>query len=253
MREVLSGSKSNSLITAHSSWDSIAFERKVEVLQELTISDYANFEREAHSAIQALSADGVSLVTARISSSRTHDLQKLQNVGFCVVETTFSPAFIGGLGDTIPSEFVVRNANSQDLQAIMMVAHEAFTVSRFHNDPYIPDAMANRRYENWVKSTASSESQELLSIVNANDELVGFFISETTDHEAYWHLTALARPFRGRGLAAEVWKTVMQFQSQLGVTSFRTTISGANIRVVNLYPRLGFRLENPQTSLHLHL
>ena len=253
MRELLSGSKANSLITAHSSWDSIAFERQVEVLQGLTISDYANFEREAHSAIKALSADGIALLTARISSSRTRDLEQLQNVGFRVVETTFSPAYVGRLGATNESEFVVRNATSQELQAIMNVANEAFTVSRFHNDPYIPAAMANRRYENWVKSTSSSETQELLSIVNANDELVGFFISETTDNEAYWHLTALARPFRGRGLAADVWKTVMQFQSQLGVTSFRTTISGANMPVVNLYPRLGFRLENPQTSLHLHL
>jgi RimJ/RimL family protein N-acetyltransferase len=253
MRELLSGSKGNSLITAHSSWDSIAFERKVEVLQDLTISDYADFEREANSAIKTLSADGVSLLTARISSARTRDLEELQRVGFRVVETTFSPAFVGRLVDTNPSEFVVRTANSQELPSIMNVAHDAFTVSRFHNDPYIPDAMANRRYENWVRSTASSGSQELLSIVDSNNELVGFFISETTDNEAYWHLTALARPFRGRGLAADVWKTVMKFQSLLGVTRFRTTISGANMPVVNLYPRLGFRLENPQTSLHLHL
>jgi RimJ/RimL family protein N-acetyltransferase len=253
MRELLSGSKGNSLITAHSSWDSIAFERKVEVLQGLTISDYANFESEARDAIKTLSADGVALLTARISSARTRDLEQLQTVGFRVVETTFSPAFVGRLGDRNPTEFVVRTATSQELQSIITVARDAFTVSRFHNDPFIPDAMANRRYENWVRSTESSESQELLSIVNANDELVGFFISEIADNEAYWHLTALARPFRGRGLAPEVWKTVMQFQSKLGVTSFRTTISGANMPVVNLYPRLGFRLENPQTSLHLHL
>ncbi len=253
MRELLSGPSGNSLITEYSSWDSIAFERKVEVLQGLTISDYASFEPEARSAIKTLSADGVSLLTARISSARTRDLERLQSLGFRVVETTFSPAFVGKFGDTNPSAFVVRTASSQELQSIMTIAHDAFTVSRFHNDPFISDAMANRRYENWVRSTASSESQELLSIVNTDDELVGFFISETTDNEAYWHLTALAQPFRGRGLAAEVWKTVMQFQSQLGVTSFRTTISGANVPVVNLYPRLGFRLDNPQTSLHLHL
>lgn len=253
MRELLSGTNGNSMVTSPSSWDSTAFQRNVHLLHELTITDYSTFEAEAHSALRDLASDGVSLLTARISSARTQDLELLQRVGFHVVETTFSPVFRGKLGATKHSDFAVRPSRRDELENIMGVAREAFTVSRFHNDPRIPDEMADLRFENWVKNAASSDSQELLSIVNTSNELVAFFISETSNGEAYWHLTAIATAFRGRGLAIEVWQSVMRVQSELGVQCFRTTISGANMAVVNLYPRLGFRLENPQTSLHLHL
>ena len=253
MRELLSGTKGNSMITSHSSWDSTAFQRNVHLLHELTISNHSTFEAEAHSALRNLASDGISLLTARISSARTQDLELLQRVGFHVVETTFSPVFSGKQGEAKRSEFTVRTSSDDELEDIMGVAREAFTVSRFHNDPQIPDEMANLRFENWVKNAATSDSQELLSIVNTSNELVAFFISETNNGEAYWHLTAIASAFRGRGLAIEVWQSVMRVQSELGVQRFRTTISGANMPVVNLYPRLGFRLEHPQTSLHLHL
>jgi ribosomal protein S18 acetylase RimI-like enzyme len=253
MRELLSGANGNSMVTSPSSWDSTAFQRNVHLLHQLAIADDSTFEAEAHSAMRNLASEGISLLTTRISSARTHDLELLQRIGFRVVETTYSPMFSGELSDARLSEFVVRTSTGDELEDIMGVAREAFTVSRFHNDPHIPDEMANLRYVNWVKNAASSDSQELLSIVNTSNELVAFFISETINGEAYWHLTAIAEAFRGRGLAIEVWQSVMRAQSELGVTRFRTTISGANMPVVNLYPRLGFRLENPQTSLHLHL
>ncbi len=241
------------MITSHSSWDSTAFQRNVHLLHELTIANPSTFEAEANSALRNLASDGVSLLTARISSARTQDLEHLQRVGFNVVETTFSPVFSGKLGEAKRSEFAVRTSSDDELEDIMGLAREAFTVSRFHNDPHIPDEMANLRFANWVKNAASSDSQVLLSIVNTSNELVAFFISETSNEEAYWHLTAIAPAFRGRGLAMEVWQSVMRVQSELGVQRFRTTISSANLPVVNLYPRLGFRFENPQTSLHLHL
>lgn len=253
MHELLSGTNGNSMVTSHSSWDSTAFQRNVHLLQELTIKDYSTFESEAHSALGDLASEGVALLTGRISSTRTQDIDLLQRVGFHVVETTFSPVFSGDPSDTCDSEFAVRASTGDELEEIMGVAREAFTVSRFHNDPRIPNEMANLRFENWVKNAACSDSQELLSIVNTSNELVAFFIAETSNGEAYWHLTAIAKAFRGRGLATDVWQSVMRAQSELGVKSFRTTISGANMPVVNLYPRLGFRLENPQTSLHLHL
>lgn len=253
MPERLSSSSGNSFATEPSTWDSIALGAPVEVLHKLAIGNLETFDSEAKQAIGQLSAEGVRLVTTRIASERLVEIDKLQELGFHFVEMTISPSLTHFVPEGEGSYFEVHYATSFEIERIAGVAFEGFNVSRYHNDPKVSNEMANLRFRNWVYNAVSSTDQRVLAVVDEADELMAFFIYSQDGNNSYWHLTAIAKNFRGKGLARKIWRSVMNFQMNQGVTAFETTISAGNLPVLNLYPKLGFVLGKPQVSLHLHI
>ena len=82
-------------------------------------------------------------------------------------------------------------------------------------------------------------------------QLVGFFIVERRPSgDAYWHLTAVAAGWQGKGVGTSIWQTMLLRHRTEGVTSVETTISAHNLPAMNLYSRLGFSFTAAQTTFH---
>jgi RimJ/RimL family protein N-acetyltransferase len=81
--------------------------------------------------------------------------------------------------------------------------------------------------------------------------LVGFFIVENRpDGSAYWHLTAIAPEWQGKGMGMSVWQAALLRHRSEGASAVETTISGHNLPIINLYARLGFRFASAQMTFH---
>jgi ribosomal protein S18 acetylase RimI-like enzyme len=81
--------------------------------------------------------------------------------------------------------------------------------------------------------------------------VVGFFIIERRpDDSVYWHLTAVAPAWQGKGVGLSLWRTMVHRHRAEGARSVRTTVSGHNNVVLNLYTRLGFSFSKPQMTFH---
>ena len=137
-----------------------------------------------------------------------------------------------------------------DLNAIEAIAHAAFTSGRFLLDWRLPAELSKRRYANWVRTSLKAPQQSVLK-AEVEGDLVGFFIVEhRSDGSVYWHLTAVAPAWQGKGMGMSLWRTMLIRHRGEGATSVETTISGHNAPAINLYARLGFTFGSAQTTFH---
>lgn len=139
-----------------------------------------------------------------------------------------------------PEATITREAKLPELLAI---CHGSFEHGRFHRDFNLPRAGADLRYDNWLRQLY--ERQSVYGLL-WNNELVGFIACS----ENSLVLHALSKSHRGRGLAKYWWGSVCTELFAAGHTEIRSSVSAANVAVINLYASLGFRFRNPLDVYH---
>jgi ribosomal protein S18 acetylase RimI-like enzyme len=193
----------------------------------------------------------VRLVSCRLEHTRLRESMTLEDLGFRFVEMVYEP-HLDVLTDLVEPRhaITVAAAEASDIDAIEAIAGDAFTTGRFLLDWRLPAELSERRYARWVRRSFESDDQRVLK-AGFDGELVGFFIVEgRPDGGVYWHLTAVAPGWQGRGIGLSLWRTMLIRHRDDGGTSVRTTISGHNPPAMNLYARLGFAFDAPQMTFH---
>lgn len=171
------------------------------------------------------------------------DSRLLHEYGFYYCDTLIEPWC--GVADWLPSAShseatITREAQLSELLAI---CHGSFVHGRFHRDFNLPRADANLRYDNWLRQLY--ERQCVYGLL-WNNKLVGFIAYS----ENSLVLHALAGTHRGRGLAKYWWCAVCTELFAAGHAEIKSSISAANVAVLNLYASLGFRFRKPLDVYH---
>jgi GNAT superfamily N-acetyltransferase len=130
------------------------------------------------------------------------------------------------------------------LEPLLAVCHGAFAHDRFHRDFNLDPADADRRYDQWLRQLhGAGEVHGLL--VDGN--LAGFIA--LSGNRMVLH--ALAGEYRGKGLAKCLWSAACtHFFEDLGLETLESSISAANLPVLNLYASLGFSFRNASDVYH---
>jgi ribosomal protein S18 acetylase RimI-like enzyme len=232
-------------------WDSEIFGFPVARIDRIEVPDGASPGGILRAFNDWCAGRDVRLVSCRIGHDKLRESMALEGHGFRFVEMVYGPLLESFDGIEEPRHAIdVSEAGQRDLEAIEEIAHEAFSTGRFLLDWRLDPELGRRRYANWVRTSLGSSSQVVLKAVTA-DGLVGFFIVEhRPDRSVYWHLTAVAPRWQGRGLGLSLWQTMLQRHRAEGVSSVATTISGHNIAALNLYARLGFSMASSQMTFH---
>ena len=175
----------------------------------------------------------------------------LEDHGFRFIEMVYSPRLDGlnrvGLVENAPS---ISPATTSDIVDIEHIAASAFTTGRFLLDRRLDPVLSAERYRVWVRNSFDNERHTVLK-ATVDGQIAGFFITEDRpDGSVYWHLTAIAPGWQGRGIGAALWKSMMTRHFEAGRTAVETTISGHNAPVLNLYASLGFRFQPPSMTFH---
>jgi len=167
----------------------------------------------------------------------------LHDYGFYYCDTLVEPYC--ALEKFIPSEnqevLISRSAAVDDLVAL---SRHAFIFGRFHRDFNIEVEHADLRYIMWLKDLYNSGN--VFSLMY-HDELAGFF--GYSANKIVLH--ALSENYRGRGLAKYLWSAACKELFSFGHHEIMSSISAANVAVLNLYASLGFRFRNPLDVYHL--
>lgn len=129
------------------------------------------------------------------------------------------------------------------LEAVLAICHGAFRHGRFHRDFNIDNALADLRYDQWL--TQLHGQGEVFGLL-FEGVLAGFF--GVAANRIVLH--AIAEPFQGRGIAKFLWSAACARLFLAGHPEISSSVSAANVAVVNLYASLGFRFRNPQEIFH---
>ena len=192
----------------------------------------------------------IRLASCRLDSRALRESMLLEEHGFRFIEMVYSPVLAPVPVVGADPELVIEAVDRADLPAIEAIAGTAFDTGRYKLDWRIDPAASDRRYRVWVRNSFADRRQQVLKASIAGD-LVGFFIvEERSDSSAYWHLTAIAPAFQGKGIGKRLWRAMVGRHQSAGLTRIETTISAHNPPVMNIYAALGFKFGAPRVTFH---
>jgi len=240
-----------SLAYSHVPWDSDIFGFSVAQISKIQIQDPLLALADLMPFQSWLEREAIHLASCRLPHDRLNESMLLEQAGFRFVEMVLHPHLAALQAFPLaPQGLSVELAENTDLPAIEAIAAHAFGHERFHADPRLDPALADRRYLAWVRNSHGHPTQRLYKICDGAD-LVAFFVTENQpDGLCYWHLNAISPAFQGRGYGKRVWREMLHFHQREGIASIGTTIAARNTPVLNLYASLGFRFQPPEITLH---
>ncbi len=232
-------------------WDAQAFGFSVAQVDVIEVAPHADPTPVLAQFVSWLDERDVRLVSCRLDSLKLRESMLLEGLGFRFVEMVYSPVLTPLRTDWVSDEeLVIEPAQPQDRPALEAMASSVFTTGRHVLDWRLDRSAGHERYRRWLAGALDGDGQDVL-MASIGDEVVGFFIVEALpDDCVYWHLTAVAAKWQGKGVGKRVWRAMIERHRAAGVRRIETTISAHNIAVINLYAGLGFRFTAPQATFH---
>lgn len=170
------------------------------------------------------------------------DKRLLHDYGFYYCDTLIEPNCAAGkLREFAHPDAVI--SKEADLPALLAICHGAFAHGRFHRDFNLDKARADLRYDNWLRQLYEKDA---LYGLFWRDELAGFIAYAGNSLV----LHAVAESHRGKGRAKYWWSAVCAELMAAGHPEVKSSISAANLAVLNLYASLGCSFRHPLDVYH---
>ncbi|WP_018295292.1 GNAT family N-acetyltransferase [Mariprofundus ferrooxydans] len=170
------------------------------------------------------------------------DKQLLHEYGFYYTDTLIEPACTRE--NWLPQPDLSASADRDiTLEELLPMCDHSFLHGRFHRDFNLAPMLADARYKQWLGQLHQAGN---VFALRHSGELAGFIAADNGN----LLLHTIAPSHRGRGLARGLWTAVISDIFHAGVTTVRSSISAANMPVLNLYASLGFRFEHPVDIYH---
>lgn len=232
-------------------WDTEVFNFPIAHITALIVEDITQANLVFDMLHQWVRALDVRMISCRLPHEQLRETFLLEQQGFRFIEMVLHPVMENLQKIKLPdSVFHVSKVPDYEVGVIQNMAETCFSHERFHMDPRLSTELANVRYGRWVKNTIKSNRQLLLKIENGNEILAFFVIEENQDRGVYWHLTAVAPEFQGKGHGRNVWLAMLAYHQANGIEQVSTTISARNTPVLSLYSQLQFRFTPPEMTFH---
>lgn len=181
-------------------------------------------------------------------------VHRFESAGFRLTDTnvTFEKACVPH--DTPPSDHgfgaPVRDARTDDEDAVAAIAGTAFRWTRFHRDPAVSNACADAIKAAWVRSFFHGQRGDACLVAEYDGGIAGFLLALVTAEVVTTDLIAVAPQVQRRGIAQALMRALERRHPNARV--FRVGTQLANLPSLGLYERLGYRVAGATYVFHLH-
>ena len=141
----------------------------------------------------------------------------------------------------------IRLAVEEDLAWIEKIAGNAFSTSRFYNDPCISKEKASDLYKSWARNAFKDENKKIF----VTDEQSGFLIYYQNGKDAHLNLIAAGGENRKKGVGTALTKYADNYAFENGCEDFYVGTQSVNLPAINLYVKCGFRFSKATKIFHL--
>lgn len=202
--------------------------------------------------LSELAKPGAQFATAKVDCADTAAALELQDAGFRVVDTALT--FEVAQADAPGGSPGVRFARPGDREAVEGIAGRAFRYSRFHLDPRLPDALADRVKVVWAGNWFAGARGDGMVVAEDAGAVAGFLQLLWNGGTLVIDLIAVRPESARKGLA----RAMIGHAQAHGTgdarqpSGIRVGTQAANAPSVGLYESLGFRLRQAKFVLHHH-
>jgi hypothetical protein len=183
-------------------------------------------------SLEVLNEDDYDYLFARIPVSDVLSINRLECLGFHTVEIYFE--FARTTKDINSRYINTRLAKERDLDKILSITKEAFTLDRLHSDYSIPDELADKFYEQWITNAITKKYGDAVFV---NSSVTGFSCCRISGGTGYIDLTALS----GLSTATDLINADLTFFKDSGCELARTGTQATNTASISSLLRTGFK------------
>jgi len=196
---------------------------------------------------------------AKVDANRIELVRDLSLAGLYVVDVNVTFKIDTGalwVGEGVATKkYEIREIVPADYEETLEIAASCFRYSRFHLDPLVPIAIANRIKREWIKNYINRSRGERLFVAMAEDHPVGFLAVINVETEGarvcVIDLIGVAPRYQGKGVGAALTAFfVRHYREKFGSLQVGTQV--ANTPSVRLYQKLGFFISKAQYVMHGH-
>ncbi|MDB5104270.1 MAG: hypothetical protein JWP91_1959 [Fibrobacteres bacterium] len=146
----------------------------------------------------------------------------------------------------------VRLAVPSDEEAVVALARGSFTLDRFHLDPEVPKATADRLKGEWVRNYFKGERGAAMAVAESGTGkgIAGFLLFLLAGNALVIDLVAVSPDHRNQGLAGAMTRFGERCFPKAETLRVGTQIGNAG--AIRCYQNLGFRLEHSHYVFHYH-
>lgn len=219
------------------SWDYDSMNLVIDEILDFSVSK--DLEAEFGKYSKHCKENKIQYTITRIDQKETLKRQFLEKQDFTNVESTYKISCrFEALKNTCRKNFKNKYFKKTcDIGSLQKLASTIFYHGRFAEDYLIDSDKSNQRYCNWVKTLYTSKVNRLFMF--SKDKLIGFMFYEMQEGVCELKLGGMSPEYSH--LAQNFWSNV--FLSIGEGYKIKTSISAANLGVVNLYSNFGFRFE----------
>ena len=177
----------------------------------------------------------------------------LPELGFTFVEQTVRIALRVQAFEAPAPSTPVRLATPDDGPAMDEIASHAFRHGRYHADPRFPRALADDRYQYWVRSTfRSTVPRDRVYVLGRPGTVKGFFQLQLNEDRAEVGIIAVPKALQGSRAGADLVAGTQLALKADGVRWITSKVSAANVGLISLVASYGYRFRQPEATFHWH-
>lgn len=205
------------------------------------------FTVEAGDEAQDFVGAGPGFYQAKVEAANVRRVNELEAAGFRVVDVNVTLTRPAASLSGEPACSVVP-ARAHQRGALLEMAANDYTVSRFHLDPRMPAAVASAIKRDWVAAYLDGDRGEELLVAELEDRPIGFLAAlASPDGHRVIDLIAVASNARCAGAGRTLVGRLAAYGAPIDVG---TQIS--NVAALRFYERLNFRVRQARYVLHRH-
>ena len=249
-RAAVSGRIDGSLSYAGNPWESRLSGRPTVRISQIN-SRFQGYEKRravAGRLLRRFSRDcvkaGIEAAFVRVSENDLGVLHALEDGGFEILECLLTFESTGPKESRSSPGIQIREFEKHDLKELERIGRTSFRYSRFHADPKISRALANRSRAEWVRNGCLGRAS-IVFVAVKDKAPVGFCLCRETGQagaqKGVIDLIAADGAHSGRGIGLALTKATVDHYGDKGMRVLVGT-QAKNIPSVNLYIKAGFRL-----------
>jgi len=223
----------NSATFSYKKWDSDFFNKAiydlpVEQVGELLSDDFTGMQE--------------AIIQIKIPADQFALLDKVQSLGFKFVESEVD--FSKKIVETRSVPGMINMAALEEIPAIMDLAVQAFSYSRFRAPWFQPDDSA-RFYAQWAKNAVLKIHDDIcLKIANKqDDEMTGFVTGKRLEETVIRiGLICVAPRYRGQKMGLQLLQAIEQWSLEQGADTIRVATQGSNLAACAFYISNGYTI-----------
>jgi ribosomal protein S18 acetylase RimI-like enzyme len=185
------------------------------------------------------------LYQARVPCGDVARVSELASAGLRVVNTGITLGRDAGDVEA-PADVEVRMGEPARDADAAKIARSAFSFDRFHLDPDVPDAVADRIKHDWVENALAGNRGDHVLVAVREGEVAGFLVVVVDGGRSTVDLMAVHSDHRGRGAGRALAARFLA-----GAERAEVVTQAANTRATRFYEGLGFRAVRATYDMHM--